>query len=68
MAIFDPTGARATVPTGPTGIAIPSTRAPNLVAPAAGTLPNRSVMRPGGIYTGGLYNTGRRFNRGGTRF
>jgi len=59
MAIFDPTGARATVPTGPTGISIP-TRAPHLASPIT---PARSVIRPAAAFTGA-----RRFTRGGTRF
>lgn len=62
MAIFDPTGARATVPTGPTGISIP-TRPAHLTAPAASpVIPGRPILRPGG-----LYNSARRFNRGGSR-
>ena len=66
MALFDPTGARATVPTGPTGISIPTGRAPHVAA--SPVTPNRSAIRPMGFGTSGLYNTGRRFNRGGTRF
>lgn len=58
MAIFDPTGARATVPTGPTGISIPTRTAlaPNAITPTR-TIPARVPAR--------LTNASRSFNRGG---